>query len=269
MPAPVWTWTGFYVGGNVGYSWGRAWTDFSEYSSATSVVTATTTAGVPLAGNGLVTTATSTALGNAAANMNGWLGGAQAGYNWQIQQWVLGLEADIQATGEKDDPLFCSVPGCPAGSAFGTSTSKLPWFGTVRGRAGYSWNYAPNQPILLYATGGLAYGEVDASYTGGLVGGPFGAVNVNSTRAGWTVGGGGEGRLGATNWTLKLEYLYMDFGRVSGSVAGAGAPFVTFFGINNADLIHFLTTNTSILGTASTHVTDQLVRVGVNYKFPP
>jgi outer membrane immunogenic protein len=100
------------------------------------------------------------------------------------------------------------------------------------------------------------------------VGGTMGAVNVSSTRAGWTAGGGGEGRIGDSNWTLKVEYLYMDFGRVSGNVAGAGT-FVTPFGINNSDQIHFLTTTASILGYASTHVTDQLVRVGVNYKFPP
>jgi outer membrane immunogenic protein len=266
---PVWTWTGFYVGGNVGYSWGRAATDFSESSTSTSVVTATTTGGLPIAGNGLTATTAASAFGSAASHMDGWLGGVQAGYNWQIQQWVLGLEADIQATGEKDDPIFCSVTGCPAGSAIGTSTTKLPWFGTVRGRVGYSWNYAPNRPILFYATGGLAYGEVDASYTGGLVGGPLSAVNISSTRTGWTVGGGGEGRLGDTNWTLKVEYLYMDFGTVSGAVAATGAPVVTLFGINNSDLIHHLTTTTSIAGTASTHVTDQLVRVGINYKFPP
>jgi outer membrane immunogenic protein len=196
------------------------------------------------------------------------LGGLQAGYNWQIQQWVLGLEADIQATGEKDDPIFCSAIGCPAGSLIGTSTTKLPWFGTVRGRVGYSWNYAPNRPILFFLTGGLAYGEVDASYTGGLVGGPLGAVSVSSTRAGWTAGAGGEGRLGETNWTLKVEYLYMDFGNVSGIVASTGTA-VNFFGINNSDLIHFLTTTTSIGGTATTHVTDQVLRIGFNYKFPP
>ena len=106
--------------------------------------------------------------------------------------------------------------------------------------------------MFLYLTGGLAVGEVDASYTGGVVGGPVGAINVNSTREGWTVGAGGEGRLGQSNWTLKLEYLYMDFGSVSGAVAGTGAPVKTFFGINNTDLIHFLTTTTTIAGIAST-----------------
>src|ERR1700687_303133 len=117
--APIiapWSWAGFYIGGNVGYSWGRASTDFNETSTSTSVVTATTTGGIPLAGNGLTTTTTATAFGSAASNMNGWLGGAQAGHNWQVDQWVFGLEADIQATGQKDDPIFCGIPGCPTGS---------------------------------------------------------------------------------------------------------------------------------------------------------
>jgi outer membrane immunogenic protein len=164
---PVWTWTGFYVGGNAGYSFGRASTDYNESFTSTSVVTATTTGGIPVAGNGLTATTAGTALGNAAADMNDWLAGVQAGYNWQVQQWVFGIEADIQGTGQTDDPLFCGTPGCPAGSLYGTSASKLPWFGTLHGRVGYSWNIAPNQPVMLYATGGLAYGEVDETYMEG------------------------------------------------------------------------------------------------------
>jgi outer membrane immunogenic protein len=267
-----WSWAGFYIGGNVGYSWGRAATDFNETGTATSVETATTNslAPLPLPGNGTVFTTTATAFGSAASNMNGWLGGVQAGYNWQAEQWVFGLEGDIQATGQKDDPVFCSVPGCPPGSAIGTSTTKLPWFATFRGRVGHTWDVGPGRtPVLLYLTGGLAVGEVDATYTGGVVGGPMGAINVNLTKAGRTVGAGGEGRLGQSNWTLKLEYLYMDFGSVSGAAGGTGAPVITPFGINNADQIHFLTTTTTIAGVASTHVTDQILRVGLNYKFPP
>jgi outer membrane immunogenic protein len=83
---PVWTWSGFYVGGNAGCSFGRASTDYNNESfTSTSVVTATTTGGIPVAGNGLTATTAGTALGNAAADMNGWLAGIQAGYNWQDQ----------------------------------------------------------------------------------------------------------------------------------------------------------------------------------------
>jgi outer membrane immunogenic protein len=266
-PVAPWSWTGFYLGGNVGYSWGRASTDFTETSTTTSVVTATTRGGGGLPGNGLTTTTVAAAAGSASSDMNGWLGGGQAGYNWQTDQWVFGLEGDIQATGQTDDPTFCGIPGCPVGSAIGTSTTKLPWFGTLRGRAGHTWDPGlTKNSLFLYVTGGLAVGEIDSTYTGGVVGGPIGAVSTSATRAGWVVGGGAEGRLGQSNWTLKLEYLFMDFGSVSGDVAGAGAPVITPFGINNADQIHFITTTTVIAGAASTHVTDQVVRVGLNYR---
>jgi outer membrane immunogenic protein len=273
--APIvlpWTWTGFYVGGNVGYSWGRASTDFSESSSTTSVVTATTTGvpPLPLPGNGLTTVTAASAAGSAASNMNGWLAGLQAGYNWQTNFVVFGLEADIQGTGQRDDPLFCAIPGCPAGSLFGTSTTKLPWFATFRGRIGITSDPWPTWgPVLLYVTGGLAVARIDASYTGGLVGGPVGAVSTSTTRAGWVLGVGGEGRIARSNWTVKVEYLYMDYGSVSGVVGAAGAPVITPFGINNSDQIHFITSTTTINGAASTRVTDQVLRVGLNYKFPP
>jgi outer membrane immunogenic protein len=264
---PVWTWTGFYVGGNVGYSFGRASTDFNESGTVTSVLSNTTPGGGPLPGNGTTATTTAAALGNAAANMDGWLGGLQAGYNWQIQQWVLGLEADIQATGQKDDPLFCATAGCPAGSLFGTSATRLPWFGTVRGRAGYSWNIAPNQPVMLYITGGLAYGEIDETYSEGVVGGPTSMTTFHSTRAGWTAGAGGEGRIGQTNWTAKVEYLYMDLGSDTGALGGSSTVRTVL--VNNSDRITAITATSTFAGTASTHVTDQIVRVGLNYKFQP
>ena len=268
--APAWNWTGFYLGGNVGYSWGRASTDFAESSTATSVVTATTPGGAPLPGNGATVVANAFAFGNAKSDLDGWLAGVQAGYNWQRDQWVFGVEADIQITGERDDPTFCGIPGCPVGSLIGTSTTKLPWFGTLRGRLGVTTDARSAWgPTLFYVTGGLAVGEIDATYTGGIFGGPMGLVSVNSTRTGWTLGGGAEARLGQSNWTLKLEYLYLDFEGVSGSVAATGAPVVTLFGINNADQIHRLTTTTVIAGMASTNVTDQIVRVGLNYKFTP
>jgi outer membrane immunogenic protein len=115
-PVAPWSWTGFYLGGNVGYSWGRASTDFTETSTITSVVTATTTGvPLPLAGNGATNTVVAAASGNASSNMNGWLGGGQAGYNWQIDQWVFGLEGDIQATGQTDDPTFAASPAARSG----------------------------------------------------------------------------------------------------------------------------------------------------------
>ncbi len=260
-PPPPWTWTGFYVGGNVGYSFGNTSTAFGF--------------------TGLIDGfAVGTSSGSTSSKLNGWLGGAQAGYNWQIDRWVFGLEGDIQATGENDDPRFCSIPGCPPLSVIGTSTTQLPWFATWRGRLGVTSNPASGSwPVMLYATGGLAIGEVDAKYTGGLVGLPIGADSIDATRAGWTVGGGAEARLGQSNWTMKLEYLYMDFGDVSASPSAT-----TFLGgnggnggnVRNNNLLiapaAFLINRPvsfTVATNATTHVTDQLVRLGFNYKFPP
>ena len=94
-------------------------------------------------------------------------------------------------------------------------TQKLDWFGTARARAGF----LATPTLLLYGTGGFAYGEVktSGSVTGtGLAGTPLTVAfpGTSSTRSGWTAGGGIEGRI-VSNWTWKLEYLYMDLGRVS------------------------------------------------------
>jgi outer membrane immunogenic protein len=114
------------------------------------------------------------------AKPNGLMGGGQAGYNFQYGQFVFGVEADLQASAADD--------------TFGAYKFSNPWFGTVRGRAGYAMNN-----VLFYATGGLAYG-------GGKVN--FGPFTETQTHLGWTVGGGVE--VGLTpNWSMKAEYLYV------------------------------------------------------------
>jgi outer membrane immunogenic protein len=268
-PVAVYDWTGFYVGGNVGYSWGRSSSTESFYDPTL----------------GTVLSASSFKY-----NMDGAIGGGQIGYNWEWNRWVFGLEADIQASGQKgDDPFTCaggtattltgalglaSLNGaCTAGhsgdtaigniAAFpvtGDLSEKLDWFGTVRGRIGPT--ITPT--VLLYATGGLAYGDVRTTETisgtnivgpqgtnGGTTSTPFAASFGNSsTRVGWTVGAGVEGVISG-NWTAKLEYLYMDLGSISGSFV---TPIITPSGA-------FATLN------YSSHITDNILRVGVNYKF--
>ncbi len=272
-PVAPWSWTGFYVGGNVGYSWGRALPRISiEGSSSTSVVTRHHRTGIhrPLAGNGATATVLGSAFGSASADMDGWLGGAQAGYNRQSDQWVYGVEGDFQLTGESDDPLFCGTPGCPLGSAFGTSTTKLPWF-APRSAPGPGTHGTPDNtdPRLPVPDRRVGYRRDQLDLYGGI--GRRTSRFHQSEHHARRMGGRwrGEGRLGHTNWTLKLEYLYMDFGSVSGTLGSAGAPVITPFGINNSDQIHFITTTTGIIGVANTHVTDQVLRLGLNYKFPP
>ena len=119
-------------------------------------------------------------------------GGIQGGYNWQSGPFVFGVEGDIQITGADD--------------TFAPWKFSNPWFGTVRGRAGYAFNN-----IYLYGTGGLAFGE--------LRGETFG-LSETHTNAGWTVGAGAEFGL-VQNWTAKIEYLYVDLSNSNFSITGA------------------------------------------------
>ena len=135
---------------------------------------------------------------------SGFVGGVQAGYNlptgsWQTgPSWVFGVEGDIQATGADD--------------TFAPWKFSNPWFGTVRGRAGYAFNN-----ILFYGTAGLAFGE--------LRGLTFGGFSDSHTNAGWTAGVGAEFGLGqfgfAQHWSAKIEYLYVDLNDSQFVVTGA------------------------------------------------
>lgn len=131
VPAPqVFSWTGFYIGGNAGYGWTN--------------------------GSGTLTTATGTE--SFTVSGNGFLGGAQAGYNWQVGPAVFGAEADFQGT-------TASGPfGATAGPTI-SATEKVPWFGTVRGRLGYAIDR-----VMLYATGGAVYGDTTLNGTVSTVG---------------------------------------------------------------------------------------------------
>lgn len=247
MVDPVWNWTGFYVGANGGYSWGRSRTDVSYFNSATGAAIA------PPAGS----------ITNASFDMNGGIAGGQAGYNWQSANWVYGIEGDLQWSGEKGSAGFnCAptgpaggacLPGLtflPAGSAAGTSLSinqHLQWFGTVRGRVGI----LATPKVLFYGTGGLAFGEIKTTGTmSGFTpaGVAVGSVGSNSTtRAGWTAGVGVEGKI-TQNWSAKLEYLYIDLGRF-----GSG-PFT-------------LAPLSAISANVSSRFTDHILRAGINYQF--
>jgi outer membrane immunogenic protein len=230
---PGYNWSGFYIGGNIGYSWGRS-SDTSSLSNG--------------AGTVLFTSAGS-------SNLDGVVGGGQAGYNWQMQNWVWGLEADIQGTDEHGSRGFtCGTSICrpaviaalgpavlgPAVSA--TLNQRIDWFGTVRGRIGV----LASPKVLLYVTGGLAYGEVASNETIGALS----PLSATDTKAGYTVGAGIEGAIGG-NWTAKLEYLYVDLGRVSGSFA------TTIPALGGGTLT----------SSYNSRITDNVLRVGVNYKF--
>jgi len=252
-PPPIidpWTWTGIYVGLNAGYSWGKSRTHVDYFDAFT----------------GLPIVAPAGSITDVDFNLNGGIAGGQIGANLQTDFIVWGIEADLQWSGQKGGsanflcaptiviPFAPCVPGAtalPPGNPgqFLSLDQKLRWFGTVRGRVGVT--FAPT--VLAYVTGGLAYGEIKTEGT--LVNTPFFGPIVSTafshsvTKSGWTVGAGIEARLW-DNWTGKIEYLYMDLGTVSGTIAPAPV-----FGLVGA--------------TYSSRITDNILRVGLNYKFGP
>jgi outer membrane immunogenic protein len=128
---------------------------------------------------------------NSSINPSGFAGGGQLGYTWQSGQFVFGGESDIQLSGADD--------------TFAPYKFSNPWFGTLRARAGIALDR-----ILLYATGGLAYGELKGELLG---------LNETKTQVGWAGGVGME--VGFTpNWSAKIEYLYMDLGSRAYSITG-------------------------------------------------
>jgi outer membrane immunogenic protein len=197
--APVSNWSGLYVGGNLGYGWGSANTDVSFLPTPAEFGFNNTTLG---------------------ARSSGVIGGAQLGYNWQIGSVVTGLEADIQGSGIKGSARAPAIPTfIPDGSLESSLSSehKLSWFGTVRGRLGVT----VTPELLIYGTGGLAYGRVDASanwfefdFGGGEHFQAQAPASVSKTKVGWTAGAGAEWMF-ARNWSAKLEYLYVDLGSES------------------------------------------------------
>ena len=239
--APIrsaWTWAGFYLGGSVGYGWGKSSTD-TVFSDA--------------AGTGQLLTT------NSSNRLDGAVGGAQAGYNWLAGNLLVGVEADLNYSGQRAGLAstcpgeFCnaalvSVIGDPSVQAIFDQGQKLEWFATLRGRLGAT--VTPG--AVAYVTGGLAVGEVMTAGTVFGFDGDGNPVNTivtsHNTKAGWTVGGGVEGRL-IGNWTAKVEYLYLDLGSVS-TVPTPGP-------------------NSTIAVAFNSRVTDNIVRLGVNYKFDP
>jgi outer membrane immunogenic protein len=246
VPAP-WSWTGFYVGGNGGYSWGD--TDVTGNVGLALFVNGVPFAGVPLR--------TPQSAGGTNSN-NGWLGGGQAGFNWQTGAFVLGIEADLQATDETGANAFCTngASVCPAGP-FTNGTApfmlnvddKLMWFGTARGRVG-----AGGDRFLFYVTGGVAVGEIRAEHMSAgplFFAPPSVSASADFTRTGWVLGGGVEAHL-VDNWTAKIEYLYMDLGTFTDTLTATGTQ-----GVDTA------TVTTSF----TSRVTDSVIRIGLNYKF--
>ncbi|WP_094193695.1 outer membrane protein [Bradyrhizobium viridifuturi] len=252
--APVaYNWTGLYIGGNVGYGWGHERDDGTL--SGLSLFEVFFPGGVPVEPPSVRGIAPQPIVGS--SNPSGMIGGGQVGYNWQWQNWLLGLEADIQGSDQRADGALCSATGCATGPLLINANYRLDWFGTFRGRAGIL--AAPQ--LLLYATGGLAYGHFDANA-------PSLPSSWGATHTGWTVGAGGEVALDS-HWSIKAEYLYMDLGRFAGAPVSATTTVTNSLPPPNSG---FTTVTTNFVNASfGTRFTDNIVRVGVNYRFsgPP
>lgn len=231
----AYNWSGWYVGANVGYSWGHSGTD--TFLDPTSAWAAESIA----FRNELV------ALSNRSHDPQGVVGGLQAGYNFQSGAWVFGVEADINAADLKKTIQFSGLNGGFITRNI-TESTKSNWFATFRPRVGYAAN-----TTLFYLTGGLAVGEVEGSWTVLSSNGYAKSGSSSETKVGWTAGAGVEHAWNA-NWTVKLEYLYTDLGNIS--YATAYLPGSTFAppGFNYAERI-------------TQDLTFHTVRVGLNYKF--
>lgn len=139
-------------------------------------------------------------LGSGSSDPEGWIGGGYGGYNWQSGNFVFGIEADIEA-GDAGGS-FSSPGGVIVGS------TDLNWQGSIRGRMGVAADRT-----LFYITGGWAYGEADVD--GAAIIGPLLFTGSDSANlSGWTLGGGIEYAV-STNFTVRAEYRFTDFGDVS------------------------------------------------------
>jgi outer membrane immunogenic protein len=232
IPVAVYNWTGFYIGANVG----------AIGSTGNAVHQC-------INGAGVLNGALCDIIPDAGMNGTGFLGGAQAGYNWQMNNWLFGLEADGQGTTLKNSssitgafPLNPPPPGfTDAPGTIFTTSARLDWLATARARVGVTSGAA-----LFYVTGGAAFGGVRTATN--LIG-PLNAYpsTTSSTRTGWTAGAGVEWGF-APQWSVKAEGLYYDLGHVT-SLA-ASVPLITPFNEG-----------------ARYDITGWIARVGINYHF--
>ncbi|MET0445806.1 MAG: outer membrane beta-barrel protein [Pseudorhodoplanes sp.] len=237
-PVPVFSWTGFYIGANVGFGGDNFDYPFSatqrQLQAETDPLVASTA-------------------GKFSLTSSGFFGGGQIGYNYQFANGgVFGIETDIQWSGIKgrfDGSQTVNDNGIVTSGTFNTG-SEVEWFGTVRGRLGYAWDR-----LFLYGTGGGAYGKVNTQGSFAITGpngviGQAAPVTNSGTQWGWTAGAGLEYAI-APQWSFKTEYLYVDLGRTNLSSTTVNDVANGFFATSSMDV----------------ETRFHTMKAGVNYRF--
>lgn len=229
------SWTGAYVGASIGYGWDSGDVDLSNRSTD------------PLL-DGFLQAANEAGLfpRSLSPDARGIVGGGQLGYNWQLSSdWVVGIEADLQASDIGDSDSETRAPGFEPTKT--GAEKEVDWFGTLRARAGYLFD----PQVLLYATGGLAYGKTSLNFNtvdvpSGCI--PLATICGNETSSGvelgWVAGAGLEMML-APNWSFKAEYLHVDLGSRSFDTEA----------------------NVPIVFNASADFREEILHAGLNYHF--
>jgi outer membrane immunogenic protein len=247
--APAQSWTGFYAGVNAGYG-GDAfkYPAHGTYTDVTVDEDSDTTTNFN--GTGSLTS-------------SGYVGGGQAGYDYQLGGWVIGAVADIDATGiEGRGSISGSSVGNTNGSASAHISSKLDYLGTVRARVGLP---IADGRFMPYVTAGMAYGQVNSSAAIDVV--PAASENSspthfaasrNLTRVGWTVGAGAEYAI-TPQITFGAEYLYTDLGTATVLSGSATATLGNLVSLGDGD--------GSISGALGVKTTANIMRVTLNYRF--
>jgi outer membrane immunogenic protein len=233
--SPVYSWTGFYIGGNGGYGW--------SHREFTNTIT------------GTLGTVQLSATNSGKDNGRGGFGGGQIGFNYQFPgNWVVGIEADIDAA-----HITSSTSACFAGfgtGVCGTRDTYVKDFGTVRGRLGYALNN-----VLLYGTGGWAWGHGTNTIqftclgpgcpgTSALPPTSPTPTSVDVNPNGWAAGAGVEWAF-LPNWTLRAEYLHLQFDGVTEDRSKSSSFVASLF----------------VTSRVSSNVSIDLARVGLSYQF--
>jgi len=235
--APLPGWAGAYIGGTVGYRWAES---ASSVSALDPVFMSFSQS------QGSIPTSLD-------SRLKGVIGGIEVGYNWQFGHWVTGLEADFSYAKSTSVATHHALEVGALPEMITSHSTELTWFGTARGRLGY----LATPDTLLFATGGLAYGQAKVSTN--VVPDPSQPCRRNvmcssgeasDTLVGWTIGGGLETKI-ASNWTAKIEYLHFNLGSIGNTATT-------------------LTSNTFWRGTkmigVDSDITGNIVRIGVNYQ---